>query len=178
MNIQTVPARCISREMSLNKLHNMFKVRITHIYKLVSVFGWVVFGGHHKTSSFPCSPVDGLNNVYHLLFVLHCPVDFVVVTRAQVDHDVLVPVEQHNTNSSLYQKWIYIKTLLRQHSHRWPSGHTDWSWSSEHTRIRETYYLGKCQYCSNSWTTYCQAHRETLQEFQSWGNIAMETYQY
>lgn len=57
----------------------------------VSVFGGVVFRGHHKTSSFPRPSVDGLNNIYHLLFVFHGPVYFVVVTSAKINHDVFVP---------------------------------------------------------------------------------------
>lgn len=57
----------------------------------ISVFCWVVFWRNNKTSSFPCSSVYCFNNVYHFLFVLHCPVDLVVVACAQINHDVLVP---------------------------------------------------------------------------------------
>ena len=39
-------------------------------------------------------PVNGLHNVNHLLLVLHGPVDLVVVTSTQINHDVLVP-ERH-----------------------------------------------------------------------------------
>ena len=39
-------------------------------------------------------PVNGLHNVDHLLLVLHGPVDLVVVTSSQINHDVFVP-EHH-----------------------------------------------------------------------------------
>ena len=41
-------------------------------------------------------PVNGLHNVNHLLLVLHGPVDLVVVTSTQINHDVFVP-EHHIT---------------------------------------------------------------------------------
>ncbi len=62
----------------------------------VSVLCGVIFGRHNKTSSLPGSPVHGLDNVDHLLLVLHGPVDLVVIAGAQIDHDVLVPEEEHD----------------------------------------------------------------------------------
>ena len=43
---------------------------------------------------FSIKPVNGLHNVDHLLLVLHGPVDLVVVTSSQINHDVFVP-EHH-----------------------------------------------------------------------------------
>lgn len=62
----------------------------------VAVFSRVVFRRDHQTSAFTRTPVDGLDDVHHLLFVLERPVDLVVVTGAQIDHDVLVSEEEHH----------------------------------------------------------------------------------
>ena len=62
---------------------------------LVLVLCGVVLGRHHNTPALDRAPVYGLYDVDHLLLVLQRPVDLVVVTRAQIDHDVLVPVEEH-----------------------------------------------------------------------------------
>ena len=56
----------------------------------VSVLCGVIFGRDDETAPLPGSPVHGLDDVYHLLLVLHGPVDFVVVSRAQVHHNVFV----------------------------------------------------------------------------------------
>jgi len=62
---------------------------------LVSVFGGVILGRNNETAAFSRSAVNRLANVDHLLLVLHGPVDLVVVTGAQIDHDELVPEEEH-----------------------------------------------------------------------------------
>ena len=62
---------------------------------LVLVLCRVVLGRHHNTPALDGAPVYGLDDVDHLLLVLQRPVDLVVVARAQIDHDVLVPVEEH-----------------------------------------------------------------------------------
>ena len=56
----------------------------------VSVLSGIIFGRNDETPSFSCSPVHGLDDVNHLLLVLKWPVDFVVVSRAQVHHNVFV----------------------------------------------------------------------------------------
>eukprot|EP00306_Pavlova_sp_CCMP459_P021172 CAMPEP_0185541328 /NCGR_PEP_ID=MMETSP1381-20130426/1892_1 /TAXON_ID=298111 /ORGANISM="Pavlova sp., Strain CCMP459" /LENGTH=184 /DNA_ID=CAMNT_0028153231 /DNA_START=988 /DNA_END=1543 /DNA_ORIENTATION=- len=58
---------------------------------------WSSPWGDHETASFARTPVDGLDDVDHLLLVCQGPVDLVVVTRAQVDHDMLVPEEEHDS---------------------------------------------------------------------------------
>lgn len=58
----------------------------------VSVLGGVVFWRHDQPTALAGPPVHCLDDVDHLLLVLHGPVDLVVVAGAQVDHDVLVPV--------------------------------------------------------------------------------------
>ena len=64
--------------------------------KLVTVLGGVIFGSDDETTSLPGSTVDGLNNVDELLLVLESPVDLVVVTGSEINHDVLVPEEEHH----------------------------------------------------------------------------------
>ena len=44
---------------------------------------------HHEAAPLPRSAVDRLDDVDHLLLVVDRPVDFVVVARPQVNHDVL-----------------------------------------------------------------------------------------
>lgn len=61
----------------------------------VSVLGGVIFRGDHQTSAFSCTPIHGLHNINHLLLVLQSPVDLVIVTGAKINHDVLVPEEEH-----------------------------------------------------------------------------------
>ena len=63
--------------------------------KSISVFCRIILWRHHQTSSFSCSSVNSFNNVYHLLLVLHRPVDLVVVTSSQINHDVFVPEKEH-----------------------------------------------------------------------------------
>ena len=58
----------------------------------VSVLGGVVLRRHDQPTALAGPPVHRLDDVDHLLLVLHGPVDLVVVVGAQVDHDVLVPV--------------------------------------------------------------------------------------
>lgn len=59
--------------------------------KSISVFCRIILWRHHQTSSFSRPSVHRFNNVYHLLLVLHRPVDLIVVTGAQINHDVFVP---------------------------------------------------------------------------------------
>lgn len=63
----------------------------------ISVFCRIILWRHHQTSSFSRSSVHRFNYVYHLLLVLHRPVDLVVVTGAQINHDVFVPETQAST---------------------------------------------------------------------------------
>merc|ERR1711977_317469 len=62
---------------------------------LVPPLGGVVLGRHDKTSPLPRAFVHGLDDVDHLLLVGHGPADLVVVTSAEIDHDVLVAEEEH-----------------------------------------------------------------------------------
>ena len=62
---------------------------------LVSVFGGIIFGRNHQTSTLPRPPVNSLHNVHQLLFVLHGPVYLVVISRPKIDHDVFVSEEEH-----------------------------------------------------------------------------------
>lgn len=48
-----------------------------------------------QTAALARALVHRLDNVDCLLCVGHCPVDLVVVTRAEIDHHVLVAVEKH-----------------------------------------------------------------------------------
>lgn len=82
--------------------------------KSVSVFCGIILGGHHQTSSFSRSSINRLNNVYHLLLVLDDPVDLVVVTGAQIDHDVFVSGRE-KTITKLSQTGVRLILLQRLH---------------------------------------------------------------
>jgi deoxyhypusine synthase len=63
---------------------------------LVTVFCGIIFGRNDKTSPFSSSAIHGLYNIYHFLFVAKGPVDLVVVTSAQVHHDMLIAEKEHH----------------------------------------------------------------------------------
>jgi len=63
----------------------------------VAIFGGVIFGSDNKTTTLPRTAVDGLDNVDELLIVLQSPIDLVVVASTKIDHDVLVPEEEHDS---------------------------------------------------------------------------------
>lgn len=63
---------------------------------LVSVLGRVVLGRDYQTTALTGTSIHRFHNVDHLLLVLQWPVDLVVVTRAQIDHNVLVAEEEHH----------------------------------------------------------------------------------
>ena len=63
----------------------------------IFIFGGVVLGRNDQTTTFACSSVHRLNNIYEFLFVCQGPVDLVVVTRPKIDHDVLVSEEEHDS---------------------------------------------------------------------------------
>ena len=65
----------------------------------VSVLGRVVLWRHDQPPALSGPPVHCLDDVNHLLLVLHGPVDLVVVAGAQVDHDVLVPVKREGVSA-------------------------------------------------------------------------------
>lgn len=78
----------------------MTKTSIRHEYalkwgSLVSILCRVILRRHHQTSTLSRASVNRLDYVNHLLFVLQRPVNLVVVTSAQIDHDVLVAEEEH-----------------------------------------------------------------------------------
>lgn len=75
----------------------MKRSELEYVGVSVAIFGRIVFWRHNQTSSLSCSAVNSLDNVDHLLLVLHCPVDLVVVASSQVNHDVLVAEEEHNS---------------------------------------------------------------------------------
>ena len=68
--------------------------------KSIAIFCRIVFRGNDKTTALARPTEQGFHNVDKLLLVFHGPVNFVVVTRSQINHDVLVTVEEH------YSAWI------------------------------------------------------------------------
>ena len=62
---------------------------------LVLVLCRVILGRNDQTTTLTSATENGLDNVDQLLFALQCPVDLVVVSCAQIHHDVLVAEEEH-----------------------------------------------------------------------------------
>ena len=65
------------------------------LWILISVLRRVVFRRHDETATFPGAAEYRLDDIDELLPVLHRPVDLVVVPRSEIDHDVLVTIEEH-----------------------------------------------------------------------------------
>lgn len=63
---------------------------------LIAVFRGIVLGGDDQTPALASSTEDHAN-VDELLFIRHGPVDLVVVPCTQIDHDVLVAEEEHDS---------------------------------------------------------------------------------
>lgn len=61
----------------------------------VLVLGRIVLVRDDETASSARPAIDNLDEVDELLDVVHGPVDFVVVARPEVDHDVLIAEEEH-----------------------------------------------------------------------------------
>lgn len=61
----------------------------------ISVACRIVLWADNKTSSFLCTLVNGLNDVYQLLLVLQYPIQFVVIAGAEIAHHVLISEEEH-----------------------------------------------------------------------------------
>lgn len=73
--------------------------------ELISVFRRIILGRHHQTPSFSGSSIHRFYNVNHLLFVLHGPVDLVVVSGSQINHDVFVSGKQKRGGNVGAQLW-------------------------------------------------------------------------
>lgn len=56
----------------------------------------VVLWAHNQAAALLGTTVDGLDDIYELLFVFDDPLDLVVVASAQIDHHVLVAPEEHD----------------------------------------------------------------------------------
>lgn len=83
--------------------------------KLISIFSGIIFRGDNQTSTFPRPPIHCLNDVNHFLFVFQSPVYLVVVSSAQIYHDVLIPKEEHHCTWIVQlipvKKYLYIVSL-------------------------------------------------------------------
>lgn len=70
------------------KFMHLSSIAVT-LHTLVSIFGWIILWRDDQTPTLPGTSIHCLNNVYKLLFVSHGPVDFVIVSRTQINHDML-----------------------------------------------------------------------------------------
>ena len=62
----------------------------------VAVLCAVVFRRYDQPSPFPRSAINSFDYINHLLLVIECPIDLIVVTGTQVHHNVLVSEEEHH----------------------------------------------------------------------------------
>ena len=64
-------------------------------HDLITVFGTVILRRDDETAALPRSSVNGFYDVNELVDVIERPVDLVIITGAQIDHDVLVAEKEH-----------------------------------------------------------------------------------
>lgn len=140
-----------------------------HREKSISVFCRIILWRHHQTSSFSRPPVHRFNNVYHLLLVLHRPVDLIVVTGAQINHDVFVPENRGmenmrfwHLNGTLATAWEVCSTWKRTWRCRGRTAHTScWSlallWCPP-GKWQRNFLPVKHRRDGNVWEEFCSAN--------------------
>lgn len=77
---------------------------------LISILGRVILGTNNQTEALSGSPKNHFNYVNHFLFVGQGPVDFVVVSSAQINHDVTIPKKEHS--GAIVIKLIHLVKVL------------------------------------------------------------------
>jgi hypothetical protein len=63
---------------------------------LISIFCRVIFWRHNQTSPLSRTTVNGFDDVNEFLLVFNRPIYFVVISGAQINHNVLVSEEKHH----------------------------------------------------------------------------------
>lgn len=63
---------------------------------LVAIFRGIVFRGDDQTATFASATIDRFDNVDEFLSIFQSPTDLIVITSAQIDHDVFISVEEHH----------------------------------------------------------------------------------
>lgn len=63
---------------------------------LISIFCGVIFWRHNQTSPLSRTTVNGFDDVNEFLLVFNRPIYFVVISGAQINHNVLVSEEKHH----------------------------------------------------------------------------------
>lgn len=63
---------------------------------LVAIFCGIILRANNQTTALTSTPIHRFNDINHFLFVFQWPIDFIVVTRSQINHNVLVPEKEHN----------------------------------------------------------------------------------
>lgn len=58
--------------------------------------GGIVLGTDDETATLFGSSIDGLDDIDELLFIFEDPVEFVVVSRAEIAHHVFISEEEHD----------------------------------------------------------------------------------
>ena len=96
---KTLPKLSIKKQKFISKRYieiiytgNMKNERVS-----VTIFGGIIFRRNNQSSTLAGSAINCFNNVDKFLFVVNCPVDFVVVSSAQINHYVFVPIEKHHS---------------------------------------------------------------------------------
>jgi hypothetical protein len=63
---------------------------------LVLILGTVVLRRDNQPPSLLRSSIHRLNDINHLLFILQCPVDLVIIPRPQINHHMFIAEEEHH----------------------------------------------------------------------------------
>ena len=70
--------------MSENELRSIFVMRR------------VILRTHDQTSSFLCTSIDDLDDIYQVLLVIDVKIELVVISSAEITHHMFIPPEEHD----------------------------------------------------------------------------------
>ena len=63
---------------------------------LILILGTIILWRNDQTSPFLCASIHSLNNIDHLLLILQSPVNLIIITGPQIDHDMFIPEKEHD----------------------------------------------------------------------------------
>lgn len=63
---------------------------------LILVTSRIILRSNHQPPPLPRPPKNRFHKINHLLFVLHCPINFIIIPRPQIDHHVFISIKKHD----------------------------------------------------------------------------------
>lgn len=111
-----------------NRVTNCFPQ--SEIKILITIFGGVILRGDDQTPPLSRSSIHSFHNVDELLLVFQSPIDLVVISRTEIDHNMFIAEEKHYRarviqlvhSVEIWHLWninkIYNSKILDRLSHR------------------------------------------------------------